>query len=162
MKIATRYLLPLEIFMALVMLSWGISGWAGGGVLWLTLQKTGQNTEWGVALCLVGLVQLATTLAEWCIGRRWANAHLQRSVSARLCSAFVSAVVWLYVCFTVATLPNSAQMFVLWVQAPAGILFSVWIWAANFKAACVLDPSVPTTRLQRELERDESIRFSPH
>lgn len=152
MKIATRYLLPLEIFMSLQMLSWGISGWVGGGTLWQALEKVGQNTEWGLALCLVGMVQLLATGLEWVAGRRWPNLHLLRSVFVRQWSAFACVVVWLYACYLAVTLPHVSEMFVLLIQAPAGVLFSVWIWGQNLKVACVLDPAVPTSRLQRELE----------
>jgi len=152
MKIATRYLLPLEICMSLVMLSWGLSGWAGGGQLWKTLERAGQTTEWGLALCLVGAAQLLVTLLEWFIGRRWPDSHILRSVSARLWSAFISASVWLYACYIVATLPEAWTMIELVVQAPVGIGFSAWIFFENMKVACVLDPRVPTQGLQRRLQ----------
>jgi hypothetical protein len=48
-----------------------------------------------------GPAQFAMAAIEWSIGRRWPNAHLHRSVSVRLWGAFLSFVVWVYVCYMV-------------------------------------------------------------
>jgi hypothetical protein len=168
MKNASRYLLPLELFMAVLMLSWGVSGWLGGGILWNVLAAAGTNTEWGLSLCLVGLAQLLASGAEWGLGRRWGERALLYSVSVRFWIALVSVAVWIYVCKVMLTLPGGLEVFALLVQAPAALLFAAWIGIGNRKMACLLDPAVPTVKLQRQIleerrwnEDGRPVRFGP-
>jgi hypothetical protein len=84
MKIASRFLLPLELVIALLMVSWSISGWFGGGLLWVRLSEHGLNTEWGLSLCAVGVAQLAAAGTEWCFGRCWERRRLLGFVRALL------------------------------------------------------------------------------
>lgn len=156
MKIASRYLIPLELFMAVTMLSWGISGWIGEGLLWDLLARNAQNWEWGLTLCAIGLVQLAVTSIEWCRGRRWDARRLHVSVTLRFWAAFACVAVWLYVCFVMATTPDALAVFSLVIQAPVALAFALWICVGNLKVACVLDPAVPTTRLQEQIRRERS------
>lgn len=160
MKIASRYLLPLELFMAVLMLSWGLSGWVGGGLLWKTLVKHGLNAEWGLVLCGIGAAQLVVCSLEGFAGRRWCSPRLLASVTARYWLAFASAVVWLYATYILVTLRGADVVFSLAIQAPAGVLFSAWIFVGNRKVGCLLDPAMPTKRLQGELlaEREDLLK----
>src|SRR5688572_12403522 len=76
-KIASRYLLPLEAYMAATMISWGISGGFINGKLWQALNASDgpdvwldSNFWWGIGLCIVGGLQLLTSLIELVTGRR--------------------------------------------------------------------------------------------
>src|SRR6266478_4122542 len=99
MKIASRYLLPLEILMAIVMLSWGASGWIGGGRLWEVLHKASENQEWGYALCGLGFAQLTVSGGEWLLGRHWEPRRLLVTTRLRFWLAFISMTAWIYVCY---------------------------------------------------------------
>lgn len=160
MKIASRYLLPLELYMAVVLLSWGLSGWFGGGLLWKTLEKSGQNTEWGLALCSIAAAQLLLTAAEWCFGRRWPSPRLFACVTVRMWLALASTGVWIYVVYMMATLRGADMVFSLALQAPAGVLFSLWVLVGNLKVACLLDPSCPTENLKRTIQADRERLLS--
>lgn len=151
MKIATRHLLLLELYMAMTMVVWGISGGIGGGALFLFLGHTGQNAEWGVTLCAIGALQFLIAGAEWSFGRGWSDQSLQWSVSARFWASFLSVAVWVYVCQVVIAEPAARQAWALTLQAPMSVIFAVISCWMNRQAACLLDPSVPTHRLQRKL-----------
>lgn len=160
MKIASRYLLPIEMFLSIVMISWGLSGWVGGGLLWRTLHDHGMNDEFGVVLCLAGLVHLVVSSLEWFFGRRWSCAPLLASVTARYWLAFLAGVIWLYVGHIILTLKWSGSVVALIIQVPAALVFLTWIFVGNRKTACLLDPTVPTKRLQGEIcaEREEAFK----
>lgn len=160
MKIASRYLLPLELFTAVLMLSWGFASWVGGGLLWKTLLNHGLNTEWGLALCGIGAAQLAVCSIEWFAGRRWDCSRLLASVTVRYWLAFASGVVWLYATYILVTLRGADVVFTLAIQAPAAVIFSAWIFVGNRKVGCLLDPAVSTKRLQGEIlaEREDLLR----
>lgn len=156
MKIASRLFIPLELLLAGTILSWGLSGWVGGGALFRDLSLDGRNLEWGLMLCGVGLAQIILGGMEWVIGRRWENERLMRCVYARCVLAFVATVVWLYMLFFISTAANREISFALWLQAPMGLLFSAWAFVGNYKVACVLDPEVPTVGLQKTIMMERS------
>lgn len=161
MKIASRYLLPLEILMGVLMLSWGMSGWHGGGRLWEVLHKADLNHEWGFALCGVGLAQLVVSFGEWLAGRHWQNGTLLVTTRLRFWLALVSMVIWIYVCYFMLLERGAAGMvFSLSVQAPVAAIFAAWIAVSNLKVSVLLDPDVPTARLQRQFlaERERLVR----
>lgn len=149
MKIATRYLIPLELFMAAVMMTWGLTGWKGGGALWHALNAQGLTTTWGTALCGLGLLQLAVTLFEWQAGCSRLERWLMRIVYARAWLGFFSLVAWWYALYFALTMVPGID--VLKLQAPIAAAFSAWAWLGNLKVALVLDPAVPTETLQRNI-----------
>lgn len=150
MKIASRYLIPLELFMAAVLMSWGVTGWKGGGPLWHALNAQGLNAEWGIVLCGLGLAQVAVTLFEWQVGCRLEH-YLMWFVRTRSWLAFFSAVAWFYVFYFILTVRGVDMVYSLALQAPIAVVFSLWAWVGNLKVALVLDPSIPTEALQRNI-----------
>lgn len=151
MKIASRFLLPLELFSAVLMLSWGVSGWLGGGLLWNILSQHGLNAEWGLWLCGMGGAQLAAAGFEAWVGRHWAPSALLRSVRCRFWAGFGAIATWLYVCFLLLTMPGAGEVFVLVMQAPAALAACVLIVTGNSRVMCLLDPEVPTRNLQSRI-----------
>lgn len=151
MKIATRFLLPLELFAGMVMLSWGVSGWLGGSGLWTMLAVHDQNLEWGLWLCGVGAAQFGAAAAEFIAGRDWRPRALLFAVSLRFWIAFLGIVVWCYVFFVVLTAEHSPGVLSLAMQAPLALAFSAWIAWGNRRVACILDPAVSTLGLQRQI-----------
>jgi len=160
MKIASRFLLPLELVVAVLMLSWGISGWFGGGLLWVKLAEHGLTREWGLSLCAVGFAQLAVAGFEWCFGRYWERRALLRFVRLRLWIAFCAMAVWFYAGFLMLTIPNPGDIFALLMQAPAALLACGAIVMENTKVSVVLDPEVPTQALQAKLEQERRRGWS--
>lgn len=154
MKIASRYLLPLELFMSLLLISWGVAGWAGHGVLWHGLKAEGINIEWGVALCGIGSVQLLVGSFEWFGGKRWEVHQLHLAAIARTWLAFLAGAVWLYVCYFMTVLQGDGVLVSLALQGPAGFVFSAWIFTGNRRTEVLLNPKIKTEVLQRTIIAD--------
>jgi hypothetical protein len=58
--------------------------------------------------------------------------------------------VWFYVCYFLAT-SGAIGTPSLVLQAPVALLFSLWIAVGNRRVAVVLDPELPTKRLQERI-----------
>lgn len=151
MKIASRYLLPVEIMAAVIMLSWGIAGWLGRESLWKMLDALGLNDEWGLLFCGVGGLQLTAACVEMIFGLHWSPLKLFYMVTIRFWLAFCAMAVWTYACYAILVMPAAPHICSLAIQAPALFLCSLWIAYGNRKVSTVLDPSVPTRKLQREI-----------
>lgn len=161
MKIATRFLLPLELFMALVLLSWGMSGWFGAGPVHKALVVNGDHVWWGISLCTIAIAQFTVPMVELIRGKRWDALDLLLCVSARFWLGFVGAVAWLYVCYIIVGVMGLEVAFSLGTQAFAGVVFSIWVWVGNQKVALILNPNVRTERLQRTVvaDREQMLRM---
>lgn len=151
MKIASRYLLPLELYLATTMIGWGLSGWLGKGGLWVALQANGQNLEWGSVMVAVGTSQLFAGVGEWRLGRDWCQRKLLLSVSNRSVCAALSTVIWFYACYKILTLAGMNNVVSLWIQAPVAAVFSAWVFIGNMKVRHILHPDVPTSRLEQTI-----------
>lgn len=161
MKIASRYLLPVELLTSLFLVSWGLLGSVGGGVLWRTLQADGLNEEWGLVLCGVGGAQFLVAALEGYYGRRWPDCKLFFSVTARYCLAFLAGVCWIWLAYMLITLHRPALL-MLAIPAPACLAACFWIFFGNRKVACLLDPTVPTSRLEREILEERADLARTH
>ena len=155
MKVASRYLIPLELFLGVTMIAWAISGGFGRGYLFKLLEREGDNWAWLLTLSIVGLVQFAVGAAEWIFGRGWPTWQLRRwrmsvqiSVWIRSGCAFLAGCVWLYICKLLGELQGMQHITVLAVLAPAGFIFNVWIVWENAKVACALNPNLQTSTLR--------------
>lgn len=153
-RFASRYLLPVEIFMAATLFGWGWSGWVGYGALSGVLDSALIASSWGVSLCLIGAAQAAFALAEGCFGRRWDDHALLWSVSFRCICALFAAGAWMYILFVAIVVPTLTFVTAMVVQAPVGIMFSLIIFGGNLKIRCALDPEIPTENLQRRILAD--------
>lgn len=148
MRNASRFLLPLEMFTAILLIFLGIDGWVGYSPLWAALASFDKNLEWGIALCGLGLVQLSVAFLEWHVGREWADRAIFRSVIARKWCGFLAVVAWLYVCYLMLIARGTDTPLMPALTAPVAVLFAAWICIGNLKVGCLLDPNVPTARLE--------------
>jgi len=155
MKAASRFLLPLEIFLGLTMFGWGLSGGFGRGFLFKLLDQLGDNLSWLLVLCLVGSLQMLWPMFEWLCGRRWPLWTIQRwppsvhfSSSLRCAIAFVAGFIWLYICKLMLDVEGMRNITVLALQAPTSFLFCVWVFVENLKVRYALDPQISTSTIR--------------
>ena len=155
MKAASRFLLPLEIYLGLTMFAWGLSGGLGRGYLFKLLQSIGDNEAWFWTLCAIGGAQMGMAMLEWVAGKRWPlwttqawppSVHVSSSLRASL--AFVAGMVWLYVLKLVVSVPGMAHITVLAIMAPVSLLFCCWVFVENLKVRYALDPRIPTSTMR--------------
>ncbi len=150
-RFASRYLLPVEIFSALVLFGWGYSGWVGFGALNGVLYSAGISRAGGVTLCSVSGAQLIAAMIETVCGRRWGDKPLLWSVSARCGLALGTLGAWAYIGYLSIVVTSLTFVTAMVVQAPVGFVFAAIIFVGNLKVRCVLDPSIPTDRLERAM-----------
>lgn len=155
MKVASRYLLPLELFLGFTMIAWGLSGGLGRGYLHKLLQGMGDDRAWLILLCGTGAVQMLWACFEWSFGKRWQlwgtrawPPSLHQSVVLRCWAAFVSAFIWLYVVKLMFTVPGMRDITVLAMQAPGAFVISCWVFVENLKVAYALNPEIPTSTMR--------------
>lgn len=161
-RYASRFMLPLEIFMAPVLLTAGLSmgGVLGSGRLYEAVLLYGSP-----AACLVLLVGLAickftVALRELLIGRRWTYPNLFASVSARAVMAFLSMPLWAYVIYLLWSTPHAGAASPFVVIAPVCLIGNLWAYHQNYMVRCLLNPVLSTWRLECKLmaERHEIAR----
>lgn len=145
--VASRYLLPLEILMALQAIAWAISGGLGHGRLWRVLDAQGENLAWFALLGGVGVAMCAISALEWLCGRAWPLSRVLASVSLRAVLAFLMTAIWCYALYAVLVYDAERSVFVLTMMAPLNALFSWWCFHENLKVRYALDPRCATTRL---------------
>lgn len=157
MKMASRYLLPTEMFIGLQLVTWGMSGWFGGGSVHDALVEKHECLVWGISLMSVGSLMFLTAFTESCLGRYWSNRLIMRSVSLRCIASFLAAIVWMYMLSVALSIATTT--FSMLLQSPLGIIFSCMIYFGNYKVRYVLNPRTSTVRLQQEIigERQSSL-----
>lgn len=161
MKIASRWLLPLELYVAVVMIGWGLAGSIGTGHFASLLRSESDPAAWGWMLCALGAGQFLIAGIEAGWGRRWCERWIHASVSARCVAAFLSAATWLYVCWVLAIGADTGVALAIFIQAPCAVVANLYIYAGNLKVRYLLDPEIPTTRLQASIlvERLHATRW---
>ena len=154
-KVASRFLLPLELFLGLTMVSWALSGGLARGYLYRLLERDGANLTWLVVLGVVGGLQMGWAMFEWALGREWTLWTLKlwppsvhQSASLRATCAFFAGCVWLYICKLVLDGEGMQSVTVLAILAPASFLFCCWVFVENLKVRCALDPQISTSTLR--------------
>lgn len=70
-KVASRFLLPTELFLGAQTFLWGL---AGSGVFWQgalykSLERINHDEVWGVVFCGLGTAMSVTAALEWFLGR---------------------------------------------------------------------------------------------
>jgi len=158
-RYASRYLLPIEMFCAVLLLSWGIAGMQTHGALSGVLDGAGIALPWTIVLCVVAAAQLVFASVELFAGRRWSDRDLLLSVSLRCICAFLSVPVWIYIFKFTFDAPGATFVSPLMLQAPLGVLWQAAIFVGNVRTRCLLDPKIPTNRLEREVQLDRG-RFA--
>jgi len=155
MKVASRFLLPLELFLGLTMVAWAISGGLARGYLFRLLERESANQAWLLTLGIVGGLQMGWAMFEWACGRRWTLWSLglwppsvHQSVSIRSSCAFLSGCVWLYICKLMFDGDGMQSVTVLAVLAPASFLFCCWVFVENLKVRYALNPQISTSTLR--------------
>lgn len=148
---ASRYLLPMEMYMGLTSIAFGFSGGIMKGYLWSVLAGRGENLAWMTVLCVVGLMQFTMAAVEWFLGRHWSvwspatfRLTVHRSVFVRAVCSFLSVAMWVYVVSTLAASDGTRSVGALWFVSPSSIIFSAWAFYENQKVYCAIDPHYDT------------------
>lgn len=149
-KLASRYLIPLELFLALMIVSWGIAGSLCDGNLRSALMADGQHIWWGLFLISTGLFQFVPASIEWIIGRRWDTKTLLLFLRIRSIGGFLGMSAWVYALYIVVSMPSNILPTVL-IQCLSGLLFTAWSFVGNERARVVGEPNIATSNFERTI-----------
>ena len=151
-KVASRFLLPLEMFLGVSSIAVGISGALGGGALHRAVESVASADWWGYTLGILGAFRVMVAAAEWFLGREWEVYEcrapcpwsIYKSVSARAVIAFFSIPMWIYVAVAIWMSGNVAAVMSIMLMAPFAAGFSWWSFQENMKVRYVIDPRYET------------------
>lgn len=160
LKMASRYLIPLELFVAVILISWAIAGSLCDGNLHTALVHEGQNLWWGVVLGVTGAFQFIPAAIEWILGRRWDRQTLIVFLHMRSFASFLAMAAWLYVAYLVMAIQPTIYATLI-VQCAAGFLCTMWSFIGNERARVVIDPRISTSNFERTIigERQSAGEF---
>jgi hypothetical protein len=148
-KVASRFLLPLEMYLGLSTLAWGLSaGGLGRAGVQILLDEPGAAAAWVVALVLLGAVQAGVACAEWLVGRYWPQWRVVQCAKLRTGIAFINFCVWLWILKSVLAAPTADQVPILVFHAPLTVYFLGWVFVENFKVRLAADERISTSTLQ--------------
>lgn len=152
-KFRTRYLLPLEMLLAFMVFTLGISGGFGHGPLSVVLRARGEVYTWAILLGLIGTVWLCAAVIEWIFGLRWNASELRVAIWIRMWSAFLGVVAWVICGYVLVDAGHAGRILTYMMLAPAATLFCGWCWWVNYRTEVMMDPSLDTRALERRMEQ---------
>lgn len=148
MKVASRFMLPLEMLLGWLLFTAGLVGGLGHGTLYRALLERGENINWALPFCTLGGIQILVAMIEWRWMRASPEVDIMRASTARSLAAGFSVLAWvsIFVWIIMEGLARTSMMIVM--IAPIVAAFNAWAFAENQKVKYALDPRHPTTRLQ--------------
>lgn len=146
--VASRFMLPMEMFLGVKLMVLAFVGAAGQGTLNRALSKLGDNVSWGILIGSVGLPVLVLALVEWCAMRRACEDEIRRAVSARAFLALLGAITWIAALgFIVSQGIANVSMYAV-MTSPLAAFFHAWSFVENMKVKYALDHRYQTSTLR--------------
>lgn len=149
-KVASRFLLPLETFLGFVLISWAVHASFGNGYVTQLFGELGEAGAWTSIGAAAGIVQLGAALIEFLFGRHWPEYSpgktltIHNSVMVRIWGGVLSVVAWSFAIKLVYQQQQALALLSLTMIAVAAILFSIWTIVENWRVRSAVDPRVPT------------------
>lgn len=150
-RFKTRYLLPLEMCVGLHLFCMGVAGSWNGGAVREAVEASGSPAVWTAVMVALGLAALLVAMLEWFGGALWENGTLRRVLNARKWLSLLAAIAWSFAVYTMLRPETDGLIYVILASVPMSG-FALWSWWVNYRTECVLDPSLKTSQLERELE----------
>jgi hypothetical protein len=147
-KVASRFLIPLEMYLGVQAIAWGLSGSICKGGLHNVLAQDDQSLSWGVILCSVGAAQIVLGVIEWLRGKRWDLLQIHRSVSYRAVASLVAAFAWVAAGGVLFIAAGFTAVPALTLSAPFSIAFCMWCYKENLQVRYALDQQYKTSTIQ--------------
>lgn len=147
MKVASRFFLPVEMFLGLKLLVLAITGGFGGGTLYRALLADGENIAWFLAIAATGLPVFVLAAYEWFCLRHASEDMILRSVGGRSFSAFLGTTTWVAALGYVVSHNMASQSMYFVLLAPVAATFHAWSFVENLKVKYALDCRYATSKL---------------
>lgn len=147
MKVASRFFLPVEMFLGLKLMVLAITGGFGGGTLYRALIADGENLAWFMAIMATGVPVFVLAAYEWFFLRNTSESMILRSVSARSFGAFLGTATWIAALGYVVSNNMAHQSMYFVLLSPVAAAFHAWSFVENLKVRYALDHRYPTSKL---------------
>lgn len=156
LRYASRWMLPLEIWMAGVLFAAALSsgGYLGFGRLYEAAAMYGSPFWCFFFLATVACSKLMIAGSELAIGRRWDVPALFLSVSARCCLAFIAVSQWAYISYLLWSTPGDGSASPFIYIAPWCLIGNVFVYYQNYMVRCLLNPALSTWALECRIMAD--------
>lgn len=147
MRVASRYLLPLEMLLAFQLIILAINGGFGGGPLYHALVATREALALFLVVGSLGVSLLGLSFYEWHFLRRAEEKIILASVSARAFCAFFGTVIWLGTAIFIVSIGAAPTTVYFMLLSPIAATFHCWCFVENMKVKCAIDHRYATPHL---------------
>lgn len=147
MKVASRFLLPIEMFLGAKLIVLALTGGTsvlGGGSIYRALTVSGETTAWLIMLLSIGIPVFTVAVYEWFFLRDGSTDEILRVVSARSVLSFLGTVTWIAALGFIANQRLVSVSMYLVMTAPLAAFFHGWTFVENLKVRYALSPQYPT------------------
>lgn len=151
-RFRSRYLLPLEMCLAVQLVAIAMSGSMGNGVLHRLVAARDDPMTWGLVMGTIGFAWFCSAAIEWVFGKDWQGGVVAVSIWMRKWMSLAAMVSWSYITYTMVMAPEGLKVFAVFLIAPVMTLFSIWAWWVNARTETLLDPRLKTHGLEKSLE----------
>jgi hypothetical protein len=148
MRVASRFMLPVEMFLGLKLMALGFIGGFGGGTLHTNLVESGETWQWFLSIFPLGLYLFLISAREWFWMRYADKQSIFKSVSARSVGAFFGCITWACAFLIIATKGWLGSSMYFALLAPIAAVFHSWSYVENLKVRYALNDRVPTSGLE--------------
>lgn len=141
-------MLPVELYLGVVAIAWGLSGGVGkGSNLYEYMEAANNNITWLLLLGSVGLSQSFLALLEWSFGRNWRLSTIYRIASGRTVVAFISVLAWCWIIKMMVDSEAWRVVVALAVMAPVTAFMQLWVFVENYKVRVATNENISTNTL---------------
>lgn len=150
-KVASRFLLPLEMFLGLTLLAWAVHASLGDGYVTQLFGDLGEAGSWTMIGMLAGTVQLGAAAIEFFWGRRWPEYSYRRVeptihswVMLRILGGFFAVIAWSFAIKIVVQQHQAIALLSLTLIAIVASIASGATMVENWRVRSAVDPRFPT------------------
>ena len=148
MKVASRFFLPVEMFLGLKLLVLSVTGGFGGGTLHKALVANGENVSFFIAIFSIAVPVTVLAMYEWICLRDADETTILRSVSARSIMALLGTCTWLAALGYIVSQGMASQSMYFVLLAPVAAAFHWWSFFENMQVRYAISPRYQTSGLR--------------
>lgn len=148
---ASRYLMPMEMYMGVIGIGIGAAGPLGGGVLFSYLQETGQALLWLFGFATTGALQFGFAFYEWHeknMVRKWDDCRYFHYITWRARVSLLVLTAWVVGTGLVLIMcVETGVVIALTLILPINCAFAFWSYKENSISRDALNPNIRTSGL---------------
>lgn len=148
LKVASRFMLPVEMLLGFLTIICGLVGAFGHGTLHNQLSSRGESVGWLLTFGVVGLLQVGIAVYEWSRLRGAPDEKLLDVARVRSAAQFATFMAWAASAIWILIEGMARTSMMLMMVTPVICAFAAWAFVENQKVRYALDPDHATTTLR--------------